>query len=154
MKLSISLAKTENAKDCMRCIKKSELWDTYFESNVDANEQLRKQIENQNIYVARNRFGKIVGFMGVDLKGCFGKFPYLSIIAVKKKHRGKGVGQMLLETFEAIGFQYANRIFLLVSGFNTKAEKLYQELGFIKVGEIPSLFKDDINENLYVKYNN
>ena len=90
--------------------------------------------------------------MGVISNGCFGKFSYLSIMAVNRKYRGKGIGRTLINKFEEIGFKKADKVFLLVSDFNKKAQLFYRKLGYKKVGSIPDLFKVGISENILIKY--
>ena len=90
--------------------------------------------------------------MGIINNGCFGKFSYLSILAVKEKFRNNGIGELLVNKFEAIGFKRADRVFILVSDFNKRARKFYRKLGYKKVGNIPNLFKVGVSENLLVKY--
>lgn len=90
--------------------------------------------------------------MGIIHNGCFRKFSYLSIIAVEYSYRCKGVGKELLKKFEETGFKQADRVFLLVSDFNKKAQSLYSKLGYSKVGKIPDLFKKGVSEHILVKY--
>ena len=120
----------------------------------DPESHIHLMIAEKQIHVALNETGNCIGFMGVIHNGCFRKFSYLSLIAVKESHRSKGVGRKLLGTFERIGFEKADRVFLLVSDFNTNAQRFYQRLGYQKVGEIPDLFKTGISEHVMIKYNN
>ena len=152
MEIKIQFARKEQARDCLLCIKHSELWDTYFKSNTSAENNIKERITKKQIYVALNKKDKCIGFMGVINNGCFRKFSYLSLIAVKKRYRGKGIGKELINKFEEIGFKKANRAFLLVSNFNKKAQLLYKKLGYKKVGKIPDLFKIGVSEHLLVKY--
>lgn len=152
MEIKIQFARKEQVRDCLLCIKHSELWDTYFKSNTSAENDIKEMITKKQIYVALNKNDKCIGFMGVINNGCFRKFSYLSLIAVKKRYRRKGIGKELINKFEEIGFKKANRVFLLVSNFNKKAQLLYKILGYKKVGIIPNLFKIGISEHLLVKY--
>ena len=152
MEIKIQFARKEQARDCLLCIKHSELWDTYFKSNTSAENNIKEMITKKQIYVALNKNDKCIGFMGVINNGCFRKFSYLSLIAVKKRYRGKGIGKELINKFEEIGFKKANRVFLLVSNFNKKAQLLYKKLDYKKVGKIPDLFKIGVSEHLLVKY--
>ena len=152
MEIKIQFARKEQVRDCLLCIKHSELWDTYFKSNPSAENNIKEMITKKQIYVALNKNDKCIGFMGVINNGCFRKFSYLSLIAVKKRYRGKGIGKELINKFEEIGFKKANRVFLLVSNFNKKAQLLYKKLDYKKVGKIPDLFKIGVSEHLLVKY--
>ncbi|MGD8837583.1 MAG: GNAT family N-acetyltransferase, partial [Desulfobacteraceae bacterium] len=154
MRIKIQLAKKGQARDCLSCVKQSELWDAYFKSNAGAVVDIEKMIGKKQIYVALDQNGKCIGFMSIIHNGCFRKFSYLSLIAVKLDFRGKGVGKELLEKFEETGFKRADRVFLLVSDFNKKAQLFYMKLGYEKVGKIPDLFKKGVSEHILVKYKN
>ena len=153
MKIEIKFAEKSQARNCLSCVKNSELWDIYFKSNDSAAENnIEKMISKKQIYVALNKNNECIGFMGVIHNGCFQKFAYLALIAVESSYRNKGVGRELISKFEEIGFKHADRVFLLVSDFNKKAQSLYRKLGYKKAGEIPDLFKRGVSEYLLVKY--
>lgn len=151
MRIKIKLAKRRQTRDCLNCVKHSDLWEEYFKYHENAELAIRKRIKEKQIYVATSKNGRCVGFIGVIEEGCFGKFTYLSLIAVKRKHRGKGIGKKLLYKFEEIGFKKADTIFLLVSDFNKKAKSLYKKIGYKEVGSIPDLFKKEISESILMK---
>lgn len=152
MQIKIELAKKGQARDCLSCVKQSELWEAYFRFNATAEDDLEKMISKEQIYVALNQNNECIGFMSVIHNGCFRKFSYLSLIAVRSGSRSKGIGKQLLKKFEETGFEKADRVFLLVSDFNQKAQLLYSRLGYKKVGKIPDLFKMGVSEHLLVKY--
>ena len=152
MEIKIQFAKKDQARDCLFCVKHSGLWEAYFKSNTTAENDIKEMITKKQIYVALNKNNKCIGFMGVINNGCFRKFTYLSLIAVKRRYRSKGVERELINKFEEIGFKKADRVFLLVSDFNKKAQSLYRKLGYKKVGKIPDLFKVGVSEHVLVKY--
>ena len=152
MKIEIRFAKKGQARDCLSCVKNSELWETYFKSNATAENDIEEMISKKQVYVALNQKKECIGFMGVIHNGCFRKFTYLSLIAVDNSYRNKGIGKQLLTKFEETGFKQADKVFLLVSDFNKKAQLLYKKLGYKKVGKIPDLFKKDISEYVMVKF--
>ena len=152
MEIKIERAKRDQAHDCLLCIKHSVLWDTYFKSSTTAENDLKGMIAKKQIYVALNKNDTCIGFMGVLNNGCLRKFTYLSLIAVKKRYRSKGIGQALINQFEVLGFKKADKVFLLVSEFNKKAQLLYGKLGYKKVGKIPDLFKKGVAEIILIKY--
>ena len=152
METKIQIAQKGQTRDCLLCVKSSELWDAYFKNNPGHEAAFEKMISKKQIYVATNRNDKCVGFMGVINNGCFYKFSYLATLAVKKRYRSKGIGTALVNKFETIGFKKADRVFILVSDFNKKAQKFYRKLGYKKVGNIPDLFKAGVSENVLVKY--
>jgi len=150
--VEIKFAKKDQARECLLCVKQSDLWEAYFRSNTTAENDIKEMIIKKQIYVATNTNDECIGFMGVIDQGCFRKFSYLSLIAVKKKDRGKGIGKKLIHKFEEIGFEKADKVFLLVSDFNKKAQSLYRQLGYKNVGKIPDLFKKGVSEHILVKY--
>ena len=152
MEIKIQIAKKGQATDCLLCVKNSDLWDAYFKNNTTHEATLEEMISKKQVYVATNKNDKCIGFMGVINNGCFDKFPYLATLAVRKRYRNKGIGETLVNKFENIGFEKADRVFILVSDFNKQAQKFYRKLGYKKVGNIPDLFKNGISENLLVKY--
>jgi ribosomal protein S18 acetylase RimI-like enzyme len=141
METKIQIAKKGQARDCLICVRNSDLWDAYFKANPSHESTLEEMISKKQVYVASNGNDNCIGFMGVINNGCFRKFSYLSILAVKKRYRNKGIGELLV-----------NKVFILVSDFNRKAQKFYRKLGYKKVGNIPNLFKFGVSENLLVKY--
>jgi len=152
MEIKIHLAKKGQARDCLLCVKNSDLWNAYFKSNPAQEAALEEMITKKQVYIASNKNGKCIGFIGVIENGCFCKFSYLSILSVKKRYRGKGIGKALVDKFEAIGFEKADRVFILVSDFNKAAQKFYRRFGYKKVGNIPDLYKVGVSEKLLVKY--
>lgn len=152
MKIEIRFAKKGQARDCLSCVKNSELWETYFKSNATVENDIEEMISKKQVYVALNQKKECIGFMCVIHNGCFRKFSYLSLIAVDNDYRNKGVGKQLLTKFEETGFKQADKVFLLVSDFNQKAQLLYKKLGYKKVGKIPDLFKNGISEHVLAKY--
>jgi len=150
--VEIKFAKKDQARECLLCVKQSDLWEAYFRSNTTAENDIKEMIIKKQIYVATNTNDECIGFMGVIDQGCFRKFSYLSLIGVKKKDRGKGIGKKLIHKFEEIGFEKADKVFLLVSDFNKKAQSLYRQLGYKNVGKIPDLFKKGVSEHILVKY--
>ncbi len=80
--------------------------------------------------------GRNVGFL---LYRIFDGFPlggYIRALAVDKKHRGMGIGSMLMDEAEKRIFKYRDNAFLLVSSFNKEAIAFYLKRGYEIVGEI------------------
>jgi ribosomal protein S18 acetylase RimI-like enzyme len=61
--------------------------------------------------------------------------PYVASIAVAAEARGQGIGSQLLR-FAEDRFADRGHIFLLVSSFNQRAQKLYRRHGYEFVGEL------------------
>ncbi len=53
--------------------------------------------------------------------------------------------------FEDISFTHSDKVFLLVSSFNEQAKKLYESIGYKRVGVIDDLYKNGISEYIMMK---
>ena len=83
--------------------------------------------------------------------GTLGLGGYLRLIAVTSPAQRGGVGVELLSAFERETFAQSGHAFLLVSDFNTPAQRFYERHGYRRVGEIPALVVAGITELLYWK---
>ena len=57
----------------------------------------------------------------------------------------------MIEFYESMGFEKSDKVFLLVSEFNTDAKRLYERLGYVEVGKIPDLYQKDTAEYFMMK---
>jgi [ribosomal protein S18]-alanine N-acetyltransferase len=74
------------------------------------------------------------GFILVAPYGLAGS-PYIASIAVAAETRGRDIGSELLR-FAERHFAGREHLFLLVSSFNLRAERLYRRHGYALVGEL------------------
>lgn len=149
--MEIRKAVLEDTGACLECVKDSLLWDAYFDADTSIT-LIEDEIRKNRVHVAINGDNRCIGFMGIMVDGCFGKFSYLSILSVHEAYRNCGVGKELLHFFEHEGFEKENRVFVLCSDFNEKGQRFYKKNGYIECGKIPDLFKPGITEHLFVKY--
>jgi ribosomal protein S18 acetylase RimI-like enzyme len=91
--------------------------------------------------------GQVRGFAWYLPRGGFGMGGYLKLIATATGGETKGVGRALLETIERD--LEARQLFLLVSDFNTAAQRFYERAGYVRTGRLPSLVKPGIDELVY-----
>ncbi|MES2560180.1 MAG: N-acetyltransferase [Bacteroidota bacterium] len=74
------------------------------------------------------------GFVVLSLVGVLR--GYIQTICLHPEYRGQGIGTALLKySEERLTKEFAN-VFMCVSSFNHRAQKLYYSLGFEKVGEL------------------
>ena len=137
--------------DCKEAYKNSELGEAYSPSDDALSFRLLEGMGKREIYVALDKSDRCIGYIWIALRGAFYHFPYCPGLAVRKEYRGRGVGTALLEHYEKAGFEYSDRIFILVSDFNLKARKLYERLGYKQVGLLPDFFKEGIAEHILMK---
>lgn len=135
---------------CAGCLSNSVLGERYFYDRKHTEEFLKDGFERGEIYVCVNNV-TLIGFMRIDPSGTFAKFPLLRVIAVSENHRNKGIGKAMIEFYESMGFEKSDKVFLLVSEFNTDAKRLYERLGYVEVGKIPDLYQKDTAEYFMMK---
>ncbi|MCI0714093.1 MAG: GNAT family N-acetyltransferase [Chloroflexi bacterium] len=83
--------------------------------------------------------------------GAFGRSAYLRMLGVRTTQSGQGIGSVLMQEVEHIASQSSEELFLLVSDFNTGAQRFYQRRGFQHIGVIPRYILPDVDENIYWK---
>ena len=129
----------------------SPLFQHYFSEDDRLRTFLRAALQNNEL-VAALCDGQVVGVMELRLKGFFGAFPYLALLGVKQGWRGKGIGRQMLAFFEEAARQTGcTKASLMVSHFNPRARRLYQNMGYKRIGFLPNAFKNGIDENILVK---
>lgn len=151
MNIAINEADISQMNDFVEALENSELGNRYFSEVGSARKSLEEGIKNDYIYSALDSDGKCVGFVWVIQNGIFHSFPYIHIIAVKKEARGQGIGKLLLKHVEDVYFEKKSKLFLVVADFNPDAKRLYQEVGYTIIGDIPSLYRNGISECLMMK---
>jgi ribosomal protein S18 acetylase RimI-like enzyme len=95
--------------------------------------------------------GGPVGFAWFFPSGTFGVGGYLRLIAVSPGCQTRGAGSALLAGFERAVFAQSGHAFLLVSDFNTGAQRFYERHGYARVGALPGLVLADVAELIYWK---
>lgn len=64
---------------------------------------------------------------------------YIRTIAVAPAYQGQGLGQQLIGHAERAILQNSPNVFLCVSSFNVRAQRLYQRLGYQQIGTLANL---------------
>lgn len=152
MNVTITRADESRLAECREVFLDSALYDHYFTEEGRLEAQLADAVSKGELWIALTSKNEVAGAMWIELNGFFGAFPYLALLGVKKNFRGMGVGHVLLGTFEgvarALGYRKAS---MLVSHFNPRARKLYQSMGYQKVGYVPDAILPGNHENIMVK---
>ncbi|MCW4012625.1 MAG: GNAT family N-acetyltransferase [Candidatus Bathyarchaeota archaeon] len=107
--------------------------------------------EKGNLLFVAEEEGRLAGFVWVHTHGAFLAAPYLRFIAVDPEYQGRGVGTLLLKEFEELTRYLKKDWFLLVSDFNTGAQRFYERHGYQRVGELPGFAKEGVAEVIMVK---
>ncbi|MCD4827890.1 MAG: GNAT family N-acetyltransferase [Candidatus Cloacimonetes bacterium] len=109
----------------------SEPWITLRRTFDDALRILRDP--SREVYQAEIE-GKIVGFLILQMSGAF--VGYIQTVGVLPGWKNRGIGTLLLKFAEKRVFSERPNVFICVSSFNPRAQKLYERLGYINVGEL------------------
>ena len=137
--------------ECEDALLNSKLGEKYFSEIGSARKTLEEGFSKGEIYVAIDSDNNCKGFVRVILDGIFHAWPYIHIITVKSEYRGQGIGKTLLKFVEDVIFKNYEKLFLVVSDFNSDARRLYESIGYTPIGEIPNLYKNGITECLMMK---
>ena len=151
MQYEIIRATGEHLIACAAILAHSDIGRVYFDTEQEIWDSLAVGIASEEVYVAADRNTNCMGFIWFVYKASFHSFPYLHIIAVDERHRGRGIGRALLAFYEDLIFPEYSKTFLVVADFNPRARQLYERLGYQKVGEIPGLYRKGITEYLMMK---
>jgi ribosomal protein S18 acetylase RimI-like enzyme len=77
---------------------------------------------------------EIVGFTILTMHGAF--VGYLQSVCVAPQWRGKGFGSKLMDYVEKRILSETPNVFICVSSFNGRVQKLYERRGYEVVGEL------------------
>lgn len=130
------------------------LYQRYALTEARARILLQSALERHDLLLvadAAQAEGRACGLAWCLPGGAFGRSAYLRILGVRADHAGHGVGAVLLRAAEVAVAPPANALFLLVSDFNSGAQRFYQRQGYAQVGAIPGYVLPDVTELLYWK---
>ena len=133
-KNNIEIVKLESKEDAIICahmMTNSEPWITLRRSFDDSLKILTDPLKE--IYIAKSE-NEILGFTIIVMQGGF--VGYIQTVCVSPELRGKGTGSKLLKFAEDRVFKDSPNVFMCVSSFNEKAQKLYHEIGYELIGEL------------------
>jgi ribosomal protein S18 acetylase RimI-like enzyme len=77
---------------------------------------------------------EIVGFTILNMHGAF--VGYIQSVCVAPQWRGKGFGSKLMDYVEKRILSETPNVFICVSSFNQRVQKLYERRGYEVVGEL------------------
>ncbi|MDP4268479.1 MAG: N-acetyltransferase [Bacteroidota bacterium] len=151
MEITVIKGSINYIDDCEDALVNSELGKRYFSEKGSARKSLEEGFNKNEIYIAIDNNNNCKGFVWVILNGIFHSFPYVHIIAVKSENRGQGIGKVLLKFIEDVYCKKYSKLFLVVADFNPDAKRLYKDIGYSIIGDIPNLYRKGITECLMMK---
>ena len=95
--------------------------------------------------------GRVIGFVVYRLRGTFAHSGYILDVGVAGDAQNRGVGTLLMDAAETEILRAGPNVFLLVSAFNTRAQRFYERRGYQRIGEIPDYIQPGTTEVLYRK---
>ena len=131
---AVRIKKLEHDREirvCARMMADSEPWIT-LHRDYDASVKTLA-VPSKEVYLATVK-DEIVGFTILNMQGAF--VGYIQTVCVAPEWRGKGIGSKLLAFAEERIFGETPNVFMCVSSFNEKAQRLYQRLGYQVIGEL------------------
>jgi ribosomal protein S18 acetylase RimI-like enzyme len=93
--------------------------------------------------------GAVLGFVVLVMQGAF--VGYIQSLAVDDRWRGQGIGSALMEFAEQRVLREQPNVFICASSFNPGAQRLYERLGYRRVGELTDFMVAGHSEILYRK---
>lgn len=125
------LGRRADGEICARMMANSEPWIT-LRRDYDAS--LKILIDpSREVYLAMIG-DEIVGFTILTMHGAF--VGYLQSVCVAPQWRGKGIGSELMDYVEKRILSETPNVFICVSSFNERVQKLYERRGYEVVGEL------------------
>lgn len=98
-------------------------------------EQAFQLVSNPGVEVYVAQVGEaLAGHIVVNMQGPFA--GYIQALVVGTDWRGRGIGSQLVRFGEERIFRESPNVFLCVSSFNPRAQKLYARLGYERIGEL------------------
>lgn len=93
---------------------------------------------------------ELCGLLATAAAGLGGE-PLLEYLCVAEAHRNAGIGTSLISFYEQELFPAADNVYLFVSDINPHAIRLYERLGYRRIGVLPDFNLTDQTEYLYRK---
>ena len=132
--LSVEIRRLQNAVEAEKCAElmaNSEPWITLRRTYEGSMKMLSDPSREVYLAVVKD---EIVGFIVLIMSGAF--VGYIQTVGVMPEWRDRGIGSKLLKFAEDKIFAKAPNVFMCVSSFNKRAQKLYKRLGYETIGEL------------------
>jgi ribosomal protein S18 acetylase RimI-like enzyme len=119
------------AEICARMMANSEPWIT-LHRDYDASLKILIDSERE-VYLAMAG-SEIIGFTIINMHGAF--VGYIQSVCVAPQWRGEGFGSKLMDYVEKRILSETPNVFICVSSFNRRVQKLYERRGYEVIGEL------------------
>lgn len=133
---------------CAQLMSSSPPWNKLFFSEQQCLASLSDP--DLDLYIAEFE-NDFIGFMATRATGMEGE-PLLEYLCIKHQYRGRGIGTRMLEFLEENIFPDSDNIYLFVSDINPRAIKLYEKIGYTKIGQLENYNLWGQTEYIYRKF--
>ena len=127
----VRLQQKDEAETCATMMANSEPWITLrrdYEASL-------KNLTNPSKEVYLALVGEeIAGFTVLNMQGAF--VGYIQSVCVAPQWRNKGIGGHMMDFVEKRIFSETPNVFICVSSFNRRAQRLYERRGYEAIGEL------------------
>ncbi len=125
------------------------LWQRYGVTVERISAQLTAALYGDDLLLVADGAEQACGFAWCMHKGAFGRSAYLRLLGVRPVQARMGMGAALLNAVEQA--VTSADLFLLVSDFNTEAQRFYRRQGYTMIGSIPGYVLPDVTELIFRK---
>jgi ribosomal protein S18 acetylase RimI-like enzyme len=140
------LAGRDEARACAQIMASSKPWITLRRNYAESLKIVANPL--REVYVAMIK-SEVIGFIILQMEGTF--TGYIQTVAVKEEWRSHGIGSRLIAFAEKRIFREKPNVFMCVSSFNKRAQKLYRRLGYEKAGVLKNFIVNGYDEILLRK---
>lgn len=142
-------ASDDDLRACARLMARTSPWSRLFFSEAQCLANLSSPLIT--VHLARSPAGERLGFLAT-LPAGLGSEPLLEYLCVDEARRNSGIGTSLIAYFEDHMYADAANLYLFVSDINPDAVRLYERLGYKRIGVLPDYNIVGQTEFLYRKY--
>lgn len=142
----------DDIPECAQIMLDNPLWQRYGVIAEALEKMFVKALDEGATILVAKMDNKIAGFVWYVTRGAWDRSGYIRLIGVSPAMQGKRVGETLMQEAETRMAEKVKDIFLLVTDFNSGAQRFYQRLGFQQVGAIPDYVKPGIAELIFHKH--
>jgi ribosomal-protein-alanine N-acetyltransferase len=130
----IDIQLTQRSEDLEQCAILMHASEPFATLKMDLERCRRAMLgEGKEVYLAHLN-GIFAGFVILQLTGSFR--GYIQTICICEEYRSLGIGTALIQFSEERILKISPNVFMCVTSFNHRAQKLYYSLGYEKVGEL------------------
>jgi ribosomal protein S18 acetylase RimI-like enzyme len=129
-----SLATSDEAEQCARLMASSEPWRTLGRDYGASLRIVTDPVKEVYIVYVGTETETVAGGLILNMTGAF--VGYIQTVCVAPEWRGRGLGAILISFAEERIFRETPNVFMCVSSFNADAQRLYERLGYQRVGEL------------------